>query len=107
VIPVYSAHYNGIDRKDWDTADWSIALKSKRWYLSIFYWIIDGLNHAQFITVTDSTGEEEEEQHPWVKYLKRDGRAEFQLDVGLALIERGIMMDCPNIADLKDKDQLT
>jgi hypothetical protein len=104
VIPVYSAHYNGVDRKDRDTADWSIALKSKRWYLSIFYWIIDGLTHAQFITVSDTTGEEEEE-HPWVKYLKRDGRAEFQLDVGLALIERGIMMDCPNIADLKDKSK--
>jgi len=58
--------------------------------------------HAQYITVTETSGEEEE-GHPWVKYLKRDGRAEFQLDLGLAIIEYGIRLDCPNIADLKDK----
>lgn len=51
---------------------------------------------------------EEEEGRPWVKYLKRDGIvAEFQLDLGLALIEYGISrLDwCPNIVDLKYKSK--
>eukprot|EP00557_Chaetoceros_sp_GSL56_P001663 CAMPEP_0176503360 /NCGR_PEP_ID=MMETSP0200_2-20121128/15318_1 /TAXON_ID=947934 /ORGANISM="Chaetoceros sp., Strain GSL56" /LENGTH=239 /DNA_ID=CAMNT_0017902639 /DNA_START=116 /DNA_END=832 /DNA_ORIENTATION=+ len=103
VIPVYSTYYNGVDRKDRDTADWSVVLKSNKWYMNIFYWIIDGVNHAQFITVQSTS--KEENRDSWIKYLKRGGRSEFQMDLGLALIEWGILLDCPNIADLKDKSK--
>ena len=103
VIPVYSAYYNGVDRKDRDSADWSVAFKSKKWYLRIFFWILDGLNHAQYITVQSAA--KEGNDNSWTKYLQCGGRAAFQMDCGLALIERGILLDCPNIADLKDKSK--
>ena len=41
--------------------------------------------------------------HPWHKYLNsHKGRFDFQMDLGHALISKGIKMDCPNIADLDD-----
>ena len=43
------------------------------------------------------------EDDPWHKCAGWGGRAQFQMDLGCALTEAGIRMDCPNVEDLKDK----
>jgi hypothetical protein len=44
----YSFHMNGVNHKDRDTADWTVSLKSNRFYLRIFYWLFDGVLHAMY-----------------------------------------------------------
>ena len=34
IVPVYCKHYNGVDRKDRDTADYTVSLESGRWYIA-------------------------------------------------------------------------
>jgi hypothetical protein len=36
VIFSYASTYNGVDRKDKDTSDWIISVKSHRWYLRLY-----------------------------------------------------------------------
>jgi hypothetical protein len=48
VVTDYSHHMNGVDDKDRDTADWTVLLKSNRFYLRIFYWLFDGVLHAMY-----------------------------------------------------------
>ena len=45
----YIEHFNGVDHKDRDTADWTVSLKSNRFYLRIFYWCLDSIIHAMFV----------------------------------------------------------
>jgi hypothetical protein len=105
VINTYNANYNGVDRKDRDTADWSISLKSNRWYLRVYYWMLDSVIHAAFLVVSEvgKKRSEREPDHPWAKYGKKGGRWKFQLDLAHSLLEKGILLDCPDIGDLKDK----
>ena len=105
IISTYNENYNGVDRMDRDRADWSISIKSNRWYLRFYYWIIDGaINHA-YITVCEIAKQRSLNgvDHPWLKYTKRDGRKKFQLDLAHSLISRGILMDQPNAKLLKEK----
>ena len=102
-VPVYANHYNGVDRKDRDTADWTVSLKSSRWYMRIFYWILDSVIHSMFV-IAKEVGKADDD-HPWNEFCGWDGRKKFQFALGHALIERGIMLDCPNISDLKDKQK--
>jgi hypothetical protein len=37
VISYYFSTYNGVDRKDRDTAEWTIIVVSHRWYLRLYY----------------------------------------------------------------------
>ena len=39
----YIKNFNGVDHKDRDTADWTVSLKSNRFYMRIFYWCLDGM----------------------------------------------------------------
>jgi hypothetical protein len=42
----YSYHMNGADHKNRDTADYTVSLKSNRFYMQIFCWLFDGILHA-------------------------------------------------------------
>ena len=99
----YCGHYNGVDRKDRDTADWSVALKSNRWYMRVVYWLVDSSVFAMYITVKMLA---EEDDDVWRQYTGKDGREKFQWDLGHALIECGIKLDLEKkgltVADLKD-----
>jgi hypothetical protein len=91
IVSDYSKHMNGVDHKDRDTADWTVSLKSNRWYLRIFYWLVDGILHAAYrIVLALAT----DNNHKWHQYLsKNGGRYKFQMDLGLALISHGLGMD--------------
>ena len=91
IVSDYSKYMGGVDHKDRDTADKTVSLKSNRWYLRIFYWLIDGLLHAAYrIICSVASGND----HKWHKYLsKNGGRYKFQMDLGKSLISYGLEMD--------------
>jgi hypothetical protein len=39
--------------------------------------------------------------HPWLKYSGRNRRMIFQLDLAHSLMEKGLLMDCPDAANFK------
>jgi hypothetical protein len=79
----YSKHYNGVDRLDRANADWTVSVRTNRFYLRIFFWQFDATIHLMYIIVIHSLDEE------LVKKYKdhRDGRQRFQIDLALALAE--------------------
>jgi hypothetical protein len=40
-------------------------------------------------------------EHPWWKYSSRNDRILFQKDLAYSLMEKGLIMDCPDVANLK------
>ena len=46
VVSEYTAHYSGVDHKDRDTADWTVSIRGARFYMRIFFWLLDGVIHA-------------------------------------------------------------
>jgi hypothetical protein len=51
VFSSYTSSYNGVDRKDRDTADWANSVKSHRWYLRLYYWMVDAAIHSSYLLV--------------------------------------------------------
>ena len=88
---------NGVDHKDRDTADYSISVKSNRWYMRIFFWLVDNVIHAMYTNVTYVARNKD---HPWFKYKnKNGGRYKFQYDLALELMEYGIKLDWKDLED--------
>jgi hypothetical protein len=66
VISSYASTYSGVDRNDRDTSDWAISVKSHRWYLRLYYWMIDAAIHSNyllFVNIAKKRGETNPE-HP-------------------------------------------
>jgi hypothetical protein len=103
VISSYSSTYNGVDRKDRDTSDWTISVKSHRWYLRLYYWMVDAAIHSSYLLVVHIANKRAETnpEHPWLKYSGRNGRMIFQMDLAHSLMEKGLLMDCPDVANFK------
>ena len=67
---------NGVDHKDRDTADWTVSLKSNRFYLRIFYWLLDSVLHAMYTVVKAIVAQHDD--HIWQIYTnKNNGRYKF------------------------------
>ncbi len=47
----YVANYNAVDRNDRDSADYSTTIRTNRYYLRIFCWALDRVNHAAYVVV--------------------------------------------------------
>ena len=103
VISSYASNYNGVDRKDRDTSDWTVSVKSHRWYLRLYYWMIDAAIHSSYLLVVNIAKKrgETNPEHPWLKYSCRNGRMIFQLHLANSLMEKGLLMDCPDVANFK------
>ena len=106
IVNEYASFYGGVDRKDRDTADWSTSLKSHRWYLRVFYWMLDSSIHSMYLIAKELGAEDPND--PWHKYSKHGGREEFQLDMAHAIIARAFQLDSAkdasgNLKDLKVK----
>jgi hypothetical protein len=81
----YSYHMNGVHHKDRDTADWTVSLKSNRFYLlRIFYWLFDGVLHAMYTIIKVYASDKE---RLW----------NFQMDLANDLISKGISMDWSDV----------
>ena len=103
VVNDYAHHMNGVDKKDRDTSDWTVSLKSYRFYLRIFYWTFDGVIHAMqriIKNIVDGPGvdnkkkKKKKKSHPFSRYVDKDwGHYRFQMDLGIALINYGLSID--------------
>jgi hypothetical protein len=102
IIPEYSNFMNGVDHKDRDTADYTISIRSNRYYLRIFFWVFDSIIHAMFLIVKLTAKAVARED--WKKYLDaHTGRYDFQIDLAMKLMEAGIRMDWDDITDPSTK----
>ncbi|KAL9183005.1 hypothetical protein ACHAXT_004792, partial [Thalassiosira profunda] len=93
----YVICFNGVDRNDRDSANYSTTIRTNRYYLRIFCWGLDRVVHAQYVTVcflaSSGIGPKE-----WKNYLgKNEGRHDFQIDLAIALMNYAIELDWKSI----------
>jgi hypothetical protein len=89
----YSKYFNAVDISDKDSAIYSTSIRSKRWYLRIFFWVLDRVIFSCYIVVcTVSTTSILRPK--WSKYAARNnGQYNFQVDLGMQLMEKGVRLD--------------
>ena len=64
VITDFSKNMNAVDRNNRATADYSISVRTNRFYMRLFFWTVDGvLNSSHIVTICRSETKEE-----WKKY---------------------------------------
>jgi hypothetical protein len=83
---------NGVDIQDRDSRDYSVSIRSNRWYLRLWFWLLDRVNMSVYIIVTHFA--KDNVRTDWKKYCsKHEGRKRFQIELSLALMEKGIRLD--------------
>jgi hypothetical protein len=70
--------------------------------MRIFFWCLDRVVFGVWLIVVHS-GLETNERKEWRKYQKKNGRFDFQIDLGLQLIDMGIQRDWADISDTTSK----
>jgi hypothetical protein len=90
VVEDYAQNYGGVDRKDRDSSDWTTSVRTNRFYLRIFFWLLDATIHLMYNIVIRIDSKPE-----WKKRYgnKNNGRYLFQLDLALALGAYAIQLD--------------
>ena len=65
--------------------------------------MVDAAIHSSYLLVVNIAKKrgETNPEHPWLKYSSRNGRMIFQLDLANSLMEKGLLMDCPDVANFK------
>lgn len=93
----YSDCMGDFDMNDGDGANYSISIRSTRWYLRLFCWTLERAIHANFqLTVVFANGGSDGDSYKekWKGYTsKNGGRFNFQIDLVMLLIEYGIRLD--------------
>jgi len=93
---------NGVNRRDRDGRDYSVSIRTNRWYLRIWFWVLDSVCHSAYIVVKFIA--ESGIRKDWLKYTKnKNGRKLFQVELGLHLMEYGIRHDWGDVRDAKKK----
>jgi hypothetical protein len=92
---------NGVDKSDRDGRDNSVTIRTNRSYLQVWFWTIERVVHILYIAVCWSLENIGQERQDWKKYYtsKRNGKNQFQVDLGLLLMELGIHLDWKDISD--------
>eukprot|EP00956_Cyclotella_meneghiniana_P016026 scaffold25077_cov48-Cyclotella_meneghiniana.AAC.2 len=92
----YARHFNVVDRNDRDSADYTTSLRTNRWYLRVFFWLLDRVVHQLYVIIIycarNAIGPPE-----WTDYLKKHGRRKFQIDLGRDLMSYAIRNSWNNI----------
>ena len=88
----YSSYFNAVDRNDRDSADYSISIRTNRYYLRIIFWILQQAIFCCYLIVKQCV--KNNLWPEWKKYLsKNGGMRRFQIDLGISIINRGIEED--------------
>ena len=87
----YATFFNAVDQNDRDSSDYTVSIRTKRWYLRYYFYLIDRIIHSMFVITTDTAKQGLIPE--WDKYTKTDGRYKFQIDMAFALIDMGIKAD--------------
>lgn len=86
-------YFNGVDRNDPDSKNYSTSIRTNRYYLRIICWALDRVIHVLYNVVIFLVDMEIGERG-WKKYTSKEtGRHDFQIDLGVALMKRAIEMD--------------
>jgi hypothetical protein len=98
----HATGFNGVDLSDKDSAKNSTSLRTNRWYLHVFFFMIDRVVYAIYIIVCALASNLFFPE--WKKYKsKNNGRKKFQCHLGIALINAAIEMEWKAPYDEKDK----
>ena len=88
IQPDHAKYFNAVDVNDHDSADYSVSIRTNRWYLRVFLWLVDRVIFSCYLIVCHTN------KDVWSKYRsKNDGRRKFQIDLALAVMEYGIKLD--------------
>jgi hypothetical protein len=98
-------YFNGVDRNDRDSADFTTSLKTNRWYMRYYFYLLDRVVHAMYCIVTDIAVKEPREE--WLNYKGDLGRYNFQIDLAMNMIQWGIKYDWPYPWDNSSKPHWT
>ena len=90
----YVTYFNAVDKSDRDSADWSTSIRTNRYYIRIFCWLLDRVVHTIYVVVVfcvrNGLGKGD-----WSRYTDKNfGRPHFQVDLGLQLMNYGLGLDC-------------
>jgi hypothetical protein len=85
----YVENYAVIDRNDRDSSDWTTSIRMNRFYFRIKIWLLDRVVHTIFV-ICCYLARAEVGPKQYRKYLKKDGRFKFQVDLGIALLNYAI-----------------
>ena len=101
IQPDYAQYYNVVDINDRDSAGYSCSIRTCRWYLRVFFWLLDRVVHSCFIILV-TIG-----RYEWLKYRDLNGndRRKFQIDLSLAVMKCGIKYDWLAPFDEKNKPE--
>ena len=66
----YAQYYNAVDINDRDSASYSCSIRTNRWYLRVFFWLLDRVVYCCFLIVVAAP------KDGWLKYRQpREGRS--------------------------------
>jgi hypothetical protein len=65
--------------------------------------MVDTAIHSSYLLVVHIANKRAEinPEHPWFKYSGRNGRMNFQMDLAHSLMEKGLLLHCPDVANFK------
>ena len=49
----YTYYYNEVDHQHHDSSDNSLSIQTNRWYLNVFFWLMDRVLFSEFNIVKD------------------------------------------------------
>ena len=81
----YAEHFHAVDRNDRGSADCTVTIRTNRWYMRVFFWIVDRVIQCLFVVVVFCAKDNVMPEW-WALYLKKGGCHRFQIDLGMALI---------------------
>ena len=84
------AYFNAVDKNDHDSAEYSTTIRTIRYYIRVFCWVLDRVIHTMYVNVCYLVYLNPD----WNCYLnKHTGRHDFQIDLGIAPMDYGILLD--------------
>ncbi len=96
----YVTYFNAVNRNDCDSSDYSTSIRTDRWYLRLFFWLLDRVIHMVYVIVCYSSKDISE----WIVFCNGNGgRETLQIYLGLELINFVIEYDWKNIEDERPK----
>ena len=92
----YMKYFNAVDRNDRDSSDYSVSQRTHRWFLRLYFFLLDRVIHGCFVVVVSLTAG----YKSWSTFRNTNGgRRNFQIQLGLELINYGISLEWPDPTD--------
>jgi hypothetical protein len=90
----YAKQFSAIGRNDRDSADYTTSIQTNRWYLRVSFWALDRVVHVLFVVVLFCARNGIGPDY-WRLYATKHARYEFQIVLGMSIINYAIEQDWP------------